>query len=90
MDDPKRQPSNLGDRDLAGLIDDLVAEEHRLERGHAGEGLDAAGRERLAELEVALDQAWDLLRRRRARRDAGTDPDQENMRDPDVVEKYEQ
>ncbi|HLH68861.1 MAG TPA: DUF2630 family protein [Candidatus Dormibacteraeota bacterium] len=90
MDDPYTQPSKLGDGDLVGLIDNLVAEEHRLERDHAGEGLDEAGRERLRDLEVKLDQAWDLLRRRRARRDAGMDPDQETLRDPDIVEKYQQ
>lgn len=75
---------------LVRRIDDLVAEEHQLERDHAGTGLDDDGRRRLAALEVQLDQAWDLLRQRRARRHAGLDPDQAAVRDPGVVEGYQQ
>ncbi len=37
-----------------------------------------------------LDQAWDLLRQRRARRNAGQDPDPAEVRDPGVVEHYQQ
>jgi hypothetical protein len=39
-------------------------------------------------LKVTLDQMWDLLHQRRARRDAGLDPDNAETRSPDVVEKY--
>jgi hypothetical protein len=39
-------------------------------------------------LEVALDQAWDLLHQRRARRRAGMDPDEAAVRDPATVEGY--
>ncbi len=45
---------------------------------------------RLKALEVHLDQLWDLLRQRRARRDAGLDPDGASERDPNVVERYRQ
>jgi hypothetical protein len=45
-------------------------------------------RERLRRIEVTLDQAWDLLHQRRARRDAGLDPDGATMRDPETVEGY--
>ncbi|HKY14529.1 MAG TPA: DUF2630 family protein, partial [Microthrixaceae bacterium] len=38
----------------------------------------------------ALDQCWDLLRQRRARRDAGEDPDEAMIRPEDMVEEYEQ
>ena len=41
-------------------------------------------------IEVALDQCWDLLRQRRARRDAGQDPDDVQVRPEDVVERYQQ
>jgi hypothetical protein len=44
--------------------------------------------ERLAKINVELDQCWDLLRQRRALRDAGQDPDQAEVRPADVVERY--
>ena len=53
-----------------------------------GEGLTEAERERMAELEVQLDQAWDLLRQRRARAEFGDDPDGANERPPGEVETY--
>ena len=42
------------------------------------------------ELKVSLDQCWDLLRQRRALREAGRDPDAADLRRPEVVERYEQ
>jgi hypothetical protein len=79
------------DRDIIRHIDELVAEEHALERSH-GEGkvLSDEERGRLRSLEVQLDQLWDLLRQRRARRDAGLDPDGAEPRDPSTVEGYRQ
>jgi hypothetical protein len=41
-------------------------------------------------LEVSLDQCWDLLRQRRARRNAGLNPDDATSRDPNIVEHYQQ
>ncbi|TML10147.1 MAG: DUF2630 family protein, partial [Actinobacteria bacterium] len=41
-------------------------------------------------LQVELDQCWDLLRQRRALREAGRDPGAARVRDPDIVERYEQ
>lgn len=80
----------MEDADLAERINQLVAEEHELE-GHAGtHGLSDAERERLQELEVNLDQCWDLLRQRRARRHAGQDPGLAQVRPEEVVERYEQ
>ena len=72
-------------------IDRLVEEEHRL-RSHVstGDSVSDADRRRLQELEVGLDQCWDLLRQRRARRHAGQDPDAATARDPDTVEHYRQ
>ena len=78
----------MDDRQVMDRIGDLVAEEHTLERQAAGEGLDEAQRARLHEVEVALDQCWDLLRQRRARRNAGQDPDTANVRPEGTVEGY--
>jgi len=81
----------LDDHDIVKRIDDLVAEEHAL-RDHAGGGrpLTNVDRERLQELEVKLDQLWDLLRQRRARREMGENPDQAHLRPPETVEGYQQ
>jgi hypothetical protein len=81
----------MEDHDLVRRIDELVAEEHRL-RGNASSGHPStdADRERLQELQVHLDQLWDLLRRRRAREQYKQDPDSETLRPGDVVEGYQQ
>jgi hypothetical protein len=47
-----------------------------------------ADRRRLAEVRLSLDQCWDMLRQRPARRDTGQDPDTAQARDPNVVEGY--
>ena len=75
------------DRPVLKHIERLVKEEHELyEQG----GLSDADRQRLRTLEVELDQCWDLLRQRRARREFGDDPDQARVRPPEIVEHYEQ
>ena len=80
----------MDDRQIHGTIEQLVAEEHELwERQAAGESTEADHR-RLQELKVSLDQCWDLLRRRRALREAGRDEDAADVRPRDVVERYEQ
>src|ERR1700732_2355627 len=62
-------------------IQGYVSEEHRLREQHAkGELSGPEERARLARLEVALDQCWDLLRQRRARQEAGEDPGQAQAR----------
>ncbi|MFC6598955.1 DUF2630 family protein [Kitasatospora paranensis] len=45
--------------------------------------------QRLHELEAELDQCWDLLRQRRARADAGEDPNLAAVRSVEDVERYE-
>ena len=80
----------MDDAELVQRIDDLAAEEHRLERSHASGGLGADELARLRGIEVALDQCWDLLRQRRARRNAGEDPGDAAVRPAIVVEDYEQ
>jgi hypothetical protein len=46
--------------------------------------------ERLHQMKVELDQCWDFLRQRRALRDAGKDPDNAEIRPPNIVENYKQ
>jgi hypothetical protein len=78
----------MDDPQIHGTIEQLVAEEHDLwGREAAGNGTDA-DRQRLQQLKVSLDQCWDLLRQRRALRDAGTDPDIGDLLRPEVVEGY--
>jgi uncharacterized protein DUF2630 len=80
----------MDDLQIHGTIEQLVAEEHELwERESAGNATDA-DRQRLQQLKVSLDQSWDLLRQRRALRQAGLDPDAAESRAPEVVERYEQ
>src|ERR671914_2108853 len=73
------------DQPVLKHIQRLMAEEQQL---HEQGGLAAADRERLAKINVELDQCWDLLRQRRALRDAGKDPDQAEVRPANVVERY--
>jgi uncharacterized protein with PhoU and TrkA domain len=80
----------MDDAQIHGTIELLVAEEHELwERETAGNASED-DRHRLGELKVSLDQCWDLLRQRRALREAGGDPSDAELRRPDVVEGYEQ
>jgi hypothetical protein len=75
------------DRTVRERIQDLVKEEHRLyEEGPMSD----EERRRLADVEVELDQCWDLLRQRRALRETGQDPSLAHVRPPEVVENYEQ
>ena len=80
----------MDDSQIHGTIDRLVAEEHELWVREAGGDASVSVRERLRELKVSLDQCWDLLRQRRALREAGGDPDAADVRRPEVVEGYEQ
>jgi hypothetical protein len=69
-------------------ISKLADEELALEESHAESPLSGEQKQRLATIEVQLDQCWDLLRQRRARRHAGQDPDLAAVRNEEVVEKY--
>ena len=80
----------MDDFEVVRRINELAAEEHRLEQAHAGEPLSDDEHERMRALEVALDQCWDLLRQRRARRNAGADPDEAEVRSARTVEGYQQ
>ncbi len=72
------------DHEILTRIHSLIAEEHELANGEGG----PAQRDRRRELEVALDQCWDLLRQRQARRDAHQDPEQAHVRPAEQVEHY--
>jgi len=80
----------MNDAEIVQHIDQLVEEEHHLEREHTQNPLSDEDRERLGAIEIQLDQCWDLLRQRRARRNAGQDPGEARSRDPEVVEHYQQ
>jgi hypothetical protein len=71
-------------------IEQLVNEEHELLQQAEHGGLDDDQHARLKELEVSLDQCWDLLRQRRARQHVGQNPDEAKVRDAAIVEHYQQ
>jgi Protein of unknown function (DUF2630) len=84
---PSRRRS-MDDQQVLTRINEIAHEEHELwEREGRGEATDAE-RERLRDLGVTLDQCWDLLHQRRARRAAGLDPEDTSVRDPGTVEGY--
>lgn len=77
---------NTGDQPVLGHIKKLVEEEHKL----YGQGkLAEEDRSRLENIQVELDQCWDLLRQRRARREFGQNPNEAQVRSSRVVERYE-
>ncbi|MCA2221655.1 DUF2630 family protein [Nonomuraea aurantiaca] len=81
----------MRDNEILSKISDLVTEEHELRgRLSAGEVSSDEEHARVRELETALDQCWDLLRQRRARRDAGENPDGAKARPVGEVENYRQ
>jgi hypothetical protein len=78
----------MDDEKVIERINEIAHEEHELwEREGRGE-ITEAEQDRLRDLGVTLDQCWDLLHQRRARRAAGQDPDQATVRDPRTVEGY--
>lgn len=80
----------MNDTEILKQITELVNEEHQLMNQSEGIGLDDEQEARMKALEVSLDQCWDLLRQRRARRNAGLNPDEAQVRDPNIVEHYQQ
>jgi Protein of unknown function (DUF2630) len=79
------------DQDILAQVNKLVAEEKELRDKLQHHEIDESEEhQRLRAVEVALDQCWDLLRQRRARRQYGEDTDEAAVRDPSVVEHYRQ
>lgn len=78
----------MDDKDIVRRISELAAEEQQLEEAHVGEGLSDDELKRKRQLEISLDEMWDLLRQRRAKRSAGQDPDAATERSAGTVEGY--
>jgi hypothetical protein len=79
----------MEDTDILQHIERLVGEEDAL-YAHTADGhrMDGEQQRRLQEVQVHLDQCWDLLRQRQARREFGEDPDEAALRSPGTVEGY--
>jgi hypothetical protein len=79
----------MEDQGIIDRINELAHEEHQLFEKEASGQVSEAERDRLKRLEVTLDQCWDLLHQRRARRSAGLNPDEAAVRDERTVEGYQ-
>jgi hypothetical protein len=78
------------DKTIRQHISDLVEEERELRRALSRHEIEADDEHaRLRAIERELDQTWDLLRQRDARREFGEDPEQARTREADVVERYQ-
>jgi Protein of unknown function (DUF2630) len=81
----------MDDRDIMGRISGLIETEHELRTQlQRGELSSEQERDRLSSVEEALDQCWDLLRQRRAKREFGESPDIAAVRPASEVEGYQQ
>jgi fucose permease len=91
---PGRAPAygrHMDDKEILGRISELIETEHELRSQlAAGQLSSEQERERLRSAEEALDQCWDLLRQRRARREFGENPDGAEVRPAAEVEGYQQ
>jgi hypothetical protein len=81
---------SMNDAEIQAAIDLVIAEQHQLRTQHRRGPLDEADGHRLRELAESLDQCWDLLRQRRARREFGLDPDDVGVRDHETLRHYRQ
>jgi len=81
----------MDDKEILGHIDELIATERDLRAKVATGGLSTDDeRTQLAAIEESLDQCWDLLRQRRARRERGDNPEEAQLRPVTEVEDYQQ
>jgi len=79
----------MNDKDILGHIDELIKTEHELRsKLAAGQLSSEEGHKQLRATEEQLDQCWDLLRQRRARREFGEDPGGSRERPVTEVEDY--
>jgi fucose permease len=82
---------HMDDKEIQSRISELIRTEHELrDQLTAGKLSSEQERERLRSAEEALDQCWDLLRQRRARREFGENPDAAAARPTAEVEGYQQ
>jgi hypothetical protein len=75
----------MSDQTILAHISELIAEEHRLQNDPSPA---ADAHARIRHLEEQLDQCWDLLRQRRAKREFGADAEEAQVRDVKTVEGY--
>ena len=75
----------MEDQTILDRITALVDEEHRLRDVSVAPEANA---DRLKSVAEQLDQCWDLLRQRRAKREFGADPETAAPRDVGTVENY--
>jgi Protein of unknown function (DUF2630) len=80
----------VNDADILSRIKSMVDEERDLLERTSQAGPADTEHARLVELQVGLDQCWDLLRQRRALREFGRDPANAQVRDETTVERYQQ
>lgn len=80
----------MEDKDVLNRISSLVEEEDSLHAQATGHGLSEEQQRRIGEIDVALDQCWDLLRQRRAAREFGRSEGEAHVRPADTVEHYQQ
>jgi hypothetical protein len=81
----------MSDETVFDHINALSTEEEELFASATdGQGLTTEASERLAQIKVELDRCYDLLHQRQARRSAGLDPDDAELRPVEVVERYQQ
>jgi len=80
----------MNDDEILLRINALVDEENQLRSQPDEVRLSEEERARVEQIEVALDQCWDLLRQRRARREFNEDPDAADVRAAQTVEHYQQ
>jgi Protein of unknown function (DUF2630) len=78
----------MDDKKISDHINELAREEHELFDRESHGKTNEADRDRLQRIQVMLDQCWDLLRQRQARRTAGLDPEGARVRDEKTVEGY--
>ena len=81
----------MADGPIIDRINELAHEEEQLwQRASDGGGLTTDDQQRLKVVGIELDQCYDLLRQRQARREFGQDPDQAEARPAEIVENYRQ
>ncbi len=78
----------MDDQEVLNRINALAGEEHALWQKESNGEASEADRERLGRIQVTLDQCWDFLNQRRALRDAHRNPNEAQVRDANVVERY--
>ena len=76
----------MEDNQILNHIKSLTENEEKL---WSKENLSDEEVKKLHQMKLELDQYWDLLRQRRALRNAGENPNQAQARDSDTIENYE-